>query len=276
MRAPDFWRRDGIVPAILSPISGSGLENEFAYWEGRPVPGRCSGHLYRKRRRRWCRKNACRTIGDGELRYTGKMPVSSAGGTAAKSKHQHWLKSIGIRLGKSGMNHSCLRKVPRLGSAPTALPLPKPPPNPIEVLVMDDGLQNPALHKDLSILVVDGQYGFGNNRVMPAGPLREPVEEVIKRVQAIAVIGTVSDPLATHMPNDLPILAARFVPAADDDISGRPVVAFAGIGRPEKFFETLAGMGCDLVDAIPFPDHHISLPMRLCNLSIRPPQPARS
>ena len=57
---------------------------------------------------------------------------------------------------------------------------------------MDDGLQNPALHKDLSILVVDGQYGFGNNRVMPAGPLREPVEEVIKRVQAIAVIGTVS------------------------------------------------------------------------------------
>ena len=93
---------------------------------------------------------------------------------------------------------------------------------------------NPALHKDLSILVVDGQYGFGNNRVMPAGPLREPVEEVIKRVQAIAVIGTVSD-LYTICPTTCQSWLLASCRRQDDDISGRPVVAFAGIGRPEKF-----------------------------------------
>ena len=127
----------------------------------------------------------------------------------------------------------------------------------VNVLVMDDGLQNPSLVKRLSILVIDGQYGFGNGRVMPAGPLREPVAEALKRVEVIVVLGACSSGLRKDLPDHIPILTARFQPAPEDDeISGKPVVAFAGIGRPEKFFETLAGMGCDLIDVHPFPDHH--------------------
>ena len=83
------------------------------------------------------------------------------------------------------------------------------------------------------------------------------VESAITRIHAIALIGDASCALRALLPNNIPILTARFVPAtADDDISGAPVVAFAGIGQPEKFFETLAGMGCDLVDIAAFPDHH--------------------
>ena len=124
-------------------------------------------------------------------------------------------------------------------------------------LIMDDGLQNPGLQKDVSILVVDGQYGFGNGRIMPAGPLRETTDDAFKRVQAIAVIGTMAGALRASLPDDIPVLSARFVPVAlDNEISGRRVVAFAGIGRPQKFFETLAGMGCELIETKSFPDHH--------------------
>ena len=259
MRAPDFWRRDGIVPAILSPIS------RFWSWKtslriGKVVPFQvdvpviCIGNVVAG----GAGKTPVALSVMERLRYSGKTAGFLSRGYGGKIKaptlveqHRHTSRDVGDEPLLLAQTAPTWIGADRAAAAQAATE------SGIDVLVMDDGLQNPALHKDLSILVVDGQYGFGNNRVMPAGPLREPVEEVIKRVQAIAVIGTVSDSLAAHIPNDLPILAARFVPAAeDDDISGRPVVAFAGIGRPEKFFETLAGMGCDLVDAIPFPDHH--------------------
>ena len=128
----------------------------------------------------------------------------------------------------------------------------------IDILVMDDGLQNPALYKDFSLLVVDGGYGFGNGKVLPAGPLRESVDSAFSRVQAVAVIGPDRTSVRTELPTGVPVLSARFVPCPEsDDISGRPVVAFAGIGRPEKFFETLAGMGCELIETKAFPDHHL-------------------
>ena len=126
-----------------------------------------------------------------------------------------------------------------------------------EILVLDDGFQNPSLHKDISILVVDGGYGFGNRRVMPAGPLREDLDDAITRADAVAIIGADHHNIEQSLPNGKPVMAARFVPGVqDDDLSGQAVLAFAGIGRPEKFFETLSGMGCDLVATRAFADHH--------------------
>ena len=126
-----------------------------------------------------------------------------------------------------------------------------------QAIVMDDGYQNRALRKDISVLVIDGGYGFGNGRVMPAGPLREPAGDAIARADAIAVIGEDTCGIGTALPPGRPVLQARFVPLPDaDDISGKPVFAFAGIGRPEKFFETLAGMDCPFVGTRAFADHH--------------------
>ena len=125
------------------------------------------------------------------------------------------------------------------------------------VILMDDGFQNGALRKDISLLVVDGGYGFGNGRVMPAGPLREPVEEALARADAVIVIGEDTSGAGARIGTAAPVLTARFVPRPDAErVAGRRVLAFAGIGRPAKFFETLAGMGCEIVDAVPFPDHH--------------------
>jgi len=131
------------------------------------------------------------------------------------------------------------------------------------VIVMDDGFQNPGLAKDLSIVVVDANYGVGNGQVFPAGPLRERLGDGLGRADAVVVLRTAdrraeandnSDALAWLEGFAKPILNAELTPVGE-----RPqgkFVAFAGLARPEKFFDTLSAAGIELTDAIPFPDHH--------------------
>lgn len=123
-------------------------------------------------------------------------------------------------------------------------------------IVMDDGFQNPSLVKDLSLLVVDGGVGFGNGLCMPAGPLREPIERGLERADALVIIGE-DKTNAARFAKTLPVLHARLETEVEaESLRGEPVVAFAGIGRPEKFFATLEEKGAKLVGAYAFPDHH--------------------
>jgi tetraacyldisaccharide 4'-kinase len=126
-----------------------------------------------------------------------------------------------------------------------------------EVLVMDDGLQNPTLRKNLSLLVVDGAYGFGNGRVMPAGPLREPILAAAARSGAAVLIGEACSAVQSALPGNLPVLRARLVPDAEArSLAGKRVLAFAGIGLPGKFFATVAELGAISVRQHAFSDHH--------------------
>ena len=128
-------------------------------------------------------------------------------------------------------------------------------------IVMDDGFQSSGLHKDRSILVVDGRRGIGNGQVFPAGPLRAPLASQLRRAQALLVVGagTAGDRVATaaqaHGP---PVFHGRLEPDAQAlaVLQGRPVLAFAGIGDPDKFFTTLRDAGIDVRVALPFADHH--------------------
>jgi tetraacyldisaccharide 4'-kinase len=125
------------------------------------------------------------------------------------------------------------------------------------VLVLDDGLQNPSLVKDFSLALVDGGFGFGNGLCLPAGPLRAPLAAQAPHVALIVIVGGA----ATQAPAALagrPVVAARLEPDASqaEALRGKNVFAFAGIGRPEKFFETLEGLGARLIAARSFPDHH--------------------
>lgn len=126
-----------------------------------------------------------------------------------------------------------------------------------QVLIMDDGFQNPSLAKDLSFVAVDGATGFGNGFVIPAGPLRESVARGLRRAQAIIVMGEGPAP-ATN----LPVLRARLEPSAEASarVKNAKIAAFAGIGRPEKFFATLRAAGANLVLARAFPDHYAFTP----------------
>jgi tetraacyldisaccharide 4'-kinase len=134
-------------------------------------------------------------------------------------------------------------------------------PHPTTVIVMDDGLQNPALAKDLTIAVVDGGRGLGNGRVMPAGPLRAPLAFQLELTDAIVVneraLGAESRTTAWlrhRFPG--PVLQAATIPAQDAGwLKGLSVVAWAGIGAPERFFALLEALGAVMAKRVPFRDH---------------------
>lgn len=119
-----------------------------------------------------------------------------------------------------------------------------------EVILLDDGFQNPAVVKDISIVVVDAAVGFGNGRCIPAGPLREPAAVGLRRADFVLAIG---DGFAVQ---GVPLLRGRLeVLRMGMDWAGERVLAFAGIGRPEKFFATLRGEGAVLVRGEALDDH---------------------
>lgn len=125
-----------------------------------------------------------------------------------------------------------------------------------DIVVMDDGFQNPFLEKDLSLLVIDGSYGFGNGLLLPAGPLREPCAHAITRASACIVLGEYSEDIQRQIPSHLPVLTAQLTPKPETEMAGKTYVAFAGIGNPEKFFATLASLNVTVAATHAYPDHY--------------------
>lgn len=133
-------------------------------------------------------------------------------------------------------------------------------------ILMDDGLQNPSLYKTTSLVVLDGKNPFGNGRVFPAGPLRETLDRALRRVQALVVLGEDRFNLATEYQFLLPVFRASVQPVNGVDFRGKPVIAFAGIGYPEKFFQSLRDSDAIVVKTYGFPDHHAYTPDDLAPL----------
>lgn len=127
-----------------------------------------------------------------------------------------------------------------------------------QAIIMDDGFQNPSVKKDLSLVVVDAFQGFGNGHVIPAGPLREPIDKGLRRADLLLSIGNESaqEKFQTNWPRIQADLSGELIPL----VTGMPwhslrLLAFAGIGRPEKFFQTLRAMGADVIRSEALDDH---------------------
>ncbi len=255
MRAPWFWERGGAVPRLLAPLSAltAGITARRVARPGwrAPVPVICCGNA---------------TVG-GAGKTT--LALDLARRLVARGVAVHCLSR-----GYGGRVRTVLRVEPgahrasAVGDEPLLLAAVAPTwvgrdraaaaraavAAGAAVLVMDDGLQNPGLAKDLAFLVVDGAAGFGNGRLLPAGPLREPVAAAVARCRAAVLIGEDRAGALARLPPALPVLRASLV--AEEGFAGRRVLAFAGIGRPGKLAETLAAAGAEIVGLRPFPDHH--------------------
>ncbi|HEY9163738.1 MAG TPA: tetraacyldisaccharide 4'-kinase [Magnetovibrio sp.] len=265
MRAPDFWDRktDGILPTLLRPLGC--IVAGFAVMRQKRV------HPYRAAVPVLC-------IGNLVAGGAGKTPVALD--LVARLKARGVNAHVLLR-GYGGSELGPVQVDPQIHTSAQvgdeALLLAQVAPTWVsrdrvqgaqhavdagaQALVLDDGFQNPSLHKDLSVLVVDGCYGFGNGRVMPAGPLRETVESGLKRADALVLMGPDEADVWGIVKRAgfkaLTILRARLEPTPDaHDLAGRKVYAFAGIGRPQKFFDTLTDLGCKLVGCKSFDDHH--------------------
>jgi tetraacyldisaccharide 4'-kinase len=261
MRPPEFWHRPpgGIVPALLAPCglaySTAALLRERAATPWRaPVPVVCVGNL---------------TVGGA-----GKTPTALAVAARLQTWDLHVAflsRGYGGTLRGPVLVDAARHRASEVGDEPLLLAARAQTwvarnrkdgarlaiADGADVIVMDDGLQNPTVRKDLRLVVVDADYGFGNEHVLPAGPLREPLARGLARADAFVLVGADKRGLAAMLRRHAPVLHAAFVPDdAARTLAGRKVHAFAGIGRPDKFFATLDALGALRAVAHRFADHH--------------------
>jgi tetraacyldisaccharide 4'-kinase len=257
MRAPEFWATDGVLPRLLAPfgaVYAAATARRVARpgWRA-PVPVFCAGNA----------------------------TAGGAGKTTLALDLAQRLKARGLAVafltrGYGGRARAPMRVDPEqdaavVGDEPLLLAALAPTflaadrataarmavAEGAQALVMDDGLQNPTLAKDVSFLVVDGEAGFGNGRIVPAGPLREPMATAAARCRAAVLIGADRHGIARDLPTGLPVLRASLQPGPQAAaLAGRNVLAFAGIGRPEKFFAMLESAGIIVTARRGFADHH--------------------
>src|SRR6185437_11294905 len=259
LQSPAFWRRDGgaLLPLLISPLAAvttaiTARRVTKAGWHA-PIPVICCGNV---------------TVGGAgktTLALDLGRRLAARGhavhfllrgyGGATRATHRVANGDDACRVGDEALLLAAVAPTwigpDRAASARAAVDAGA------QVLVLDDGLQNPTLHKDLSLLVVDGATGFGNGRVLPAGPLREPIAAGAARCQAAVLIGSDTARVGATLPPTLPVLRARLVPdQATARLAGHRVLAFAGIASPEKFFTTLSEIGASPAAISAFPDHH--------------------
>jgi tetraacyldisaccharide 4'-kinase len=266
MNPPDFWRRDGILPRLLAPASAL-VAATTAHRVARPgwrapVPVLCCGNagVGGAGKTTVALDLAARLIGRGARPafltrgYRGRLqgPVRVQPAHTAADVGDEPLLLAAVAPTYTGADRAATARMALADDA--------------TVLVMDDGLQNPALEATIAFLVIDGGAGFGNGRVLPAGPLREPVREAARRCRAAILIGDDDTDACRKLPPALPVLRARLRQDATH-LAGARVLAFAGIGRPQKFFATLAEAGVVLAGTRAFPDHHAYRAVELAALT---------
>lgn len=259
MRAPDFWDEDRptakLVRNVLRPLAWA-YGNSVAYKAAHSKPHRTAA------------KVVC--VGNLTAGGSGKTPIAIALARALLSRNK---KVSFLTRGYGGTERGPLwvdlarhsatdvgdealllaNFAPVIVSSDRAAGARIADDQTVDIIVMDDGHQNFSVAKDLSIVVIDSDSGFGNGRVLPTGPLREPAEQGLARADAVIIVG--DKPIEMPEFGDL-TLRVRLSPAKDISLTGDRIVAFAGIGRPQKFFSTLRKLGADLVETHAFPDHH--------------------
>lgn len=258
MRAPSFWHSPNLLATLLSPLSClyamtvKWRQARIMPWTS-PVPVICVGNavaggagktplvllLHQHFRAQGIEAHI---VSRG---YKGKLP-----GPLKVDRAKHTAVEVGDEALLIAHHAPCwVSKNRRLGIEAAAR-------QGAHIVLLDDGLQNPSVEKTFSFLVMDGEYGLGNGHVIPAGPLRETLQEALARSHAVIVVGEDRHNVTSRV-NNMPVLQAAIRPSHPEHAGGNRYIAFAGIGRPEKFFATLRMIGADVLESVPYADHHL-------------------
>ena len=269
MKAPGFWSRPpGVLSTLLWPLSqlwtfGTRRRLRQGAWEKMEIPVICVGNLTAGGAGKTPTVIALlETLGDGAHVVSrgyggtlkGPVRVDPLRHKAAEVGDEPLLLAAFAPTWVAGDRATGIRAAAEAGA---------------RLAVLDDGFQNPGVAKDLSLLVVDAVAGFGNGCVMPAGPLREPVADGLRRADAVVLIGREAERVRflDRNPVEGPVVAGEIRPLRTGmDWDGLRVVAFAGIGRPEKFFATLRNAGAELAATHALGDHAPLTPALLARL----------
>ena len=259
LKAPNFWHKKNLISCLLYPFSVIYLLGYFFSY-------------YSKKSHKINKPIIC--IGNLVAGGAGKTPVAIALGKILKElnidfaylsigygrkvkksilvdRKKHNSREVGDEsLLLSEIATTFVAKDRFVGAKTIVEKLKK------DLIIMDDGLQNNVLKKDLSILIIDGNYVFGNNFIIPAGPLREPIFIGIKKADLIVVIGEDKKQIIKDFCINKKVIKAKIKTINHKEFAKKSVVAFCGIGRPKKFFDSLVQNSIDVVDKISYSDHY--------------------
>lgn len=260
MKAPKFWHQKSLLGSILSPLGlayylAGQLREYFAIPFKANIPVICVGNAIAG----GAGKTPTAILIGSLLREQNKSPHFISRGYG--SKH-HVTTPVKVDISK----HSAAN----VGDEPLLLSRYCPcwvctdrksaimmaSAKGADIAIMDDGFQNPTVAKDLSLLVIDGYYGNGNGHLLPAGPLRQPFHLALRQADAVIFIGEDKQQLRHEIPPETPIWFGHLKPTYPAALkSHKEIIAFAGIGRPEKFCSMLENDGYVLKESIHFGDH---------------------
>jgi len=261
MIAPKFWTDKGLISSTLLPLSAlwllaGRLRNALARPESADLPVICVGNI---------------SIGG-----TGKTPVTATLCRIAKEQGYspcilmrgykgreagpvfadpsvHTSADIGDEAVMLALANDVCVSADRIRGARFIAAQTK-----FDLIIMDDGMQNPWLRKDITFAVFDGQSGLGNQRILPAGPLREPLSSGLGKADAVILNGKDEAGVTDLLPDGLPVLGGQLRPDQKiaKTLKGKRLIGFAGIGRPQRFFTTVKETGAELIRELSFADHH--------------------
>jgi tetraacyldisaccharide 4'-kinase len=260
MKAPEFWSRGqgGLLAVLLSPIgllyaAAGKLRRSFSTpWQS-PVPVICVGNVVVG----GAGKTPVALDIAGRLSGGGKSVSFLSRGYGGSEPGPHLVDTTVDQPSRVGDEPLLLSRIAPTWISRERVCGAKVAGADADIIIMDDGFQNPSIQKTCSLLVIDGTYGVGNGRCMPSGPLREPLSSALGRTDAVIIIGDDRAGIAVFIPNDVVVLRASVIPGPElETFITKPIIAFAGIGQPQKFFDTLKNGGCSLTSSHAFADHH--------------------
>lgn len=265
MKTPLFWKKKSLTAKALLPLGDvyaglTALRLKLKKAKSISKPVICIGNLTAG----GTGKTPTAISVAGIIRDLGKEPFFVSRGYGGKlsgiivDKQTHTPRQVGDEPLLLARTAGVSINANRVAAAQKAIE------NGADVIVMDDGFQNPSLKRDLSFLVFDGGFGIGNGYPVPAGPLREKFACGLKRADAAMIIGEDKTGLRSQL-GSLPVFEGK-IKAMPLQKEVQKAIAFAGIGRPEKFYNSLREMGVNVAKTFDFPDHHFYTEKELLEL----------